>query len=160
MSIESDLLIVPSPEALAIASELRVSAFRFLRRLRSEHPNGTGGYSQMSVLIRIHRFGPTTLSALAAADGITPQSMARTVGDLVDEGLLAREPDPNEGRLILPSLTDRGTQKIDTLQSQRDGWLAVTMLARLSPEEREMLRVASRLLDRLSADENGENATW
>jgi DNA-binding MarR family transcriptional regulator len=102
--------------------------------------------------MRIKRNGPTTLSELAAADGITPQSMARTVGDLVEDGMLRRDPDPNDGRRILLSLTDKAEQTLEGFQSQRDAWLAVVMLARLSAEEREMLRVAARLLDRLSAE--------
>lgn len=102
--------------------------------------------------MRIKRNGPTTLSELAAADGITPQSMARTVGDLVEDGMLRRDPDPNDGRQIILSLTDKAEQSLEHLQSQRDSWLAMVMLARLSAEEREMLRVAARLLDRLSAE--------
>jgi DNA-binding MarR family transcriptional regulator len=148
----TDILIVPTPEATEIASELRVSLFRLMRRLRTEHPAGAGSFAQMGVIFRIHRHGPSTLSALAAADGITPQSMARTVGELVDNGMLLREPDPSDGRQILLSLTDKAEQMLLDFQSQRDGWLAVAMLARLSSEEREVLRVASRLLDRLSAE--------
>jgi DNA-binding MarR family transcriptional regulator len=148
----TDLLIVPTPEATEIASELRVSLFRLVRRLRTEHPSGARSFTQMGVLMRLYRHGPATLSALAAADGITPQSMARTVGELVDDGMLLREPDPSDGRQILLSLTGKAEQMVRDFQSQRDGWLAVAMLARLSPEEREILRVAARLLDRLSAE--------
>jgi DNA-binding MarR family transcriptional regulator len=148
----TDLLIVPTPEATEIASELRVSLFRLVRRLRHEHPSGARSFAQMTVLMRLHRHGPATLSELAAADGITPQSMARTVGELVEDGMLLRQPDPSDGRQILLSLTEKAEQMVRDFQSQRDGWLAVAMLARLSPEEREILRVAARLLDRLSAE--------
>lgn len=148
----TDLLITPTPEATEIASELRIALFRLVRRLRTEHPSGAGSFAQMGVLMRLSRSGPATLSELAAADGITPQSMARTVGELVDGGMLRREPDPSDGRQILLSLTDTAQEMVRDFQSQRDGWLAVAMLARLSPEEREMLRVAARLLDRLSAE--------
>jgi DNA-binding MarR family transcriptional regulator len=152
MSIETHLLIVPTPEATEIAGELRVSLFRLVRRLRTEHPSGAKSFAQMAVLMRLARHGPATLSELASAEGITPQSMARTVGELVDDGLLLRVPDRSDGRQILLSLTDKAQQMVREFQSQRDGWLAVTMLARLSPEEREVLRVAARLLDRLSAE--------
>ncbi len=148
----TDLLITPTPEATEIASELRIALFRLVRRLRTEHPSGAGSFAQMGVLMRLSRSGPATLSELAAADGITPQSMARTVGELVDGGMLRREPDPSDGRQVLLSLTDTAQEMVRDFQSQRDGWLAVAMLARLSPEEREMLRVAARLLDRLSAE--------
>ena len=148
----TDILIVPTPEATETASELRISMFRLFRRLRTEHPPDATSFAQLGVIIRLHRKGPSTLSALAAADGITPQSMARTVGELVEEGLLRRDPDPNDGRQILLSLTDKADQMLQDFQSQRDSWLAVVMDARLSPEEREILRVTARLLDRLSAE--------
>ncbi len=148
----TDLLIVPSPEATEIASELRISLFRLLRRLRTEHPPDARSFAQMGVIMRLFHHGPATLSSLAAADGITPQSTARTVGELVDDGMVTRKPDPSDGRQILLSLSEEGMQLVGDFQSQRDGWLAVAMLARLSPEEREMLRVAARLLDRLSAE--------
>ena len=152
MSIETELLLVPTLEATEIASELRLSLFRLVRRLRTEHPSGAKSFAQMGVLIRITRHGPATISEMAAAEGITPQSMARTVGELVDDGMLLREADPTDGRQIILSLTEKAQQMVREFQSQRDGWLAVAMIARLSPEEQELLRVASRLLDRLSAD--------
>ncbi len=140
------------PDALHAASELRISLFRLIRRLRTEHPTGLKSFAQMAVLMRIYRHGPATLSELAAADGITPQSMARTVGELVDDGLLRREADPSDGRQVLLSLTAAAHALVQDFQSERDNWLARTMLERLSPEERDLMRVASRLFDRLSAE--------
>ena len=99
------------PDALHAASELRIALFRLIRRLRTEHPTGLKSFAQMAVLMRIYRHGPATLSELAAADGITPQSMARTVGELVDDGLLRREADPSDGRQVLLSLTDKAAQR-------------------------------------------------
>ena len=96
----TDLLITPTPEATEIASELRIALFRLVRRLRTEHPSGAGSFAQMGVLMRLSRNGPATLSELAAADGITPQAMARTVGELVDGGMLRREPDPTAETIV------------------------------------------------------------
>lgn len=151
MPADSNLIVITS-ETTEIASELRVSLYRLVRRLRTEHPSGAKSFAQMAVLMRLDRHGPATLSELAAAEGITPQSMARTVGELVDAELVVREADPSDGRQVLLSLTGTAQQMVRAFQSRRDGWLAVTMLARLSPEERDLLRVAARLLDRLSAE--------
>lgn len=152
MTIESDLLIDSASGTIEIASELRMSVFRLARRLRTHHLAGAQSFAQMVVLMRLSRHGPATLSALAAAEGITPQSMARTVGNLVDGGMLARSPDPSDGRRILLSLTDKAEQMVHEFQSQRDNWLAATMSARLTPEECALLRVSARLIDRLSAE--------
>ncbi len=61
------------PDALHAASELRISLFRLIRRLRTEHPTGLRSFAQMAVLMRIYRHGPATLSELAAA-GASPRN--------------------------------------------------------------------------------------
>src|SRR5215204_6687391 len=123
MSESATIQPIADPDALHAASELRIALFRLIRRLRTEHPTGLKSFAQMAVLMRIYRHGPATLSELAAADGITPQSMARTVGELVDDGLLRREADPSDGRQILLSLTDEAHEMVREFQSRRDGWL-------------------------------------
>ena len=44
-----------------------------------------------------------SVSDLAAAEHVRPQSMAQTVGDLEDEGLVSRRPDPDDRRRALSS---------------------------------------------------------
>ena len=75
-----------------------------------------------------------------------------TLGELVDDGLLHRASDPSDGRQVLLSLTDAANALVQEFQTQRDNWLAQTMLERLSSEERDLLRISSRLFDRLSAE--------
>ena len=76
-----------------LASELRVVLGQLMRRLRAEH-----GFplSHGAVLGRLDREGPQSVSDLAAAERVRPQSMAQTVGDLEADGLVIRTPDPDD----------------------------------------------------------------
>jgi DNA-binding MarR family transcriptional regulator len=130
----------------ALASELRVVLGRLIRRLRIEH---TFSLSQGAVLGRLDREGPCSVSDLAAAERVRPQSMAQTVGDLEADGLVTRTPDPQDGRRALVSLTDSGRAVLEADRRRRDGWLAQAMASELSAEDRETLERAVRILRRI-----------
>ena len=76
-----------SPTTAELAHELRETVGRIVRRLRAE-PGAP--LAQTTVLARIDRFGPASVSDLAAAEGMRPQSMAQTVRDLEAAGMVAR----------------------------------------------------------------------
>ena len=59
-----------SARALALAGELRLLISQLKHRLREEAHPGNFTWSQISVLIRLERDGPATVSALARAEGV------------------------------------------------------------------------------------------
>ena len=87
-----------------LAHELRETVGRLVRRLRAE-PGPP--FAQLAVLGRLDREGPASISDLAAAERMRPQSMAQTVRDLEDAGLVSRRPDPR-GR---PALVRRAHRR-------------------------------------------------
>src|ERR1044072_8308935 len=91
-----------------LASDLRVVVGQLIRRLRAEQ--GRFSISQGAVLGRLDREGPQSVSDLAAAERVRPQSMAQTVADLESAGLVDRSPDPDDGRRALVSLTAAGNE--------------------------------------------------
>ncbi len=130
-----------------LASELRVVLGRLIRRLRAEH---RFSLSQGSVLGRLDREGPQSTSKLAAAERVRPQSMGQTVAELESQGLIARRPDPSDGRSALLELTDAGRVELREDRGRREGWLAEAIEESLSEAERETLAEATRLLARLA----------
>jgi DNA-binding MarR family transcriptional regulator len=102
------------------------------------------------VLGRLDREGPQSVSELAAAERMRPQSMAQTVGDLEADGLLRRRPDPGDGRRALVELTEQGNDALQADRRHREGWLARAIADDLSPEEQAVLRDAVQLLRRLA----------
>ena len=130
-----------------LASELRVVLGHLIRRLRSEH---RFSLSQGSVLGRLDREGPQSTSKLASAERVRPQSMGQTVAELESQGLIARRPDPADGRSALLELTEAGRAELHEDRGRREGWLAEAIEENFSDAERETLDEAVRLIARLA----------
>ena len=75
--------------------------------------------------------------------------MAQTVGDMEQDGLLARRPDPRDRRRALVELTTHGREVLQADRRRREGWLAGAIANDLLPEEQALLREAVELLRRL-----------
>ncbi len=129
-----------------LAADLRVAVGQLVRRLRSEN---LFPLTQTWVLGRLDREGPGSVSDLAQALRVRPQSMAQTVGDLEAEGLVERNPDPTDRRRALVSLTDAGQARIEADRAAREGWL-VRALEELPDSDRETIERSVELLERLA----------
>jgi DNA-binding MarR family transcriptional regulator len=129
------------------ASELRVVLGRLIRRLRREY---TLPISHVTVLSRLERNGPRTTSALAHDERVRPQSMAQTIADLADEGLVERRPDPGDRRQTLIELTALGRETLRLTRARRDDWLARAISDELSHDEQEIIARAIPLLGRIA----------
>lgn len=130
-----------------LASDLRVVLGQLVRRLRAEH---RFSLSQGAVLGRLDREGTASIGELAGAERVRPQSMAQTVSDLESDGLIARRPDPGDGRRTLIELTARGALTLQEDRRQREGWLAQAISGDLSRREQELLAQTLPLLRRLA----------
>ncbi|HEY5054357.1 MAG TPA: MarR family transcriptional regulator [Solirubrobacterales bacterium] len=133
-------------EPAPLASELRVVLGQLIRRLRAEH---RFPLSQGTVLGRLDREGSQSVSDLAVAERVRPQSMAQTVADLERPGLVERRPDPDDGRRALVILTEAGRAELEADRRHREGWL-VQAIEDLSTGEQATLGDATELLRRLA----------
>jgi len=97
-------------------------------------------------------FNPATVSSLARAEGMRPQSMGTVVATLEAAGLLTGAPDPDDGRQTLWSLTQACASALRENRAARQDWLARTIEARLSAREQAQLASAVELLKRLVQD--------
>lgn len=132
-----------------LASDLRVVLGQLMRRLRAEHQQRFS-LSQGAVLGRLDREGPRSVSELATAERIRPQSMAQTVGELEAEGLVARRPDPEDRRRAVVELTESGRVVLEAERGQREGWLARAIAEGLREDEQRLLGEAVPLLRQLA----------
>jgi DNA-binding MarR family transcriptional regulator len=133
-------------DSAVVASELRVVLGQLVRRLRAEH---RFPLSHGAVLGRLDREGAQSVSDLALAERVRPQSMAQTVSDLESDRFVQRRPDPNDRRRSLVDFTDKGRAALQADRRHRDGWLAQA-IAGLSPEEQAVIGEASDILRRLA----------
>ena len=136
--------------ASALAAELRVVLGRLHRRLRGEAHLADLTWSQMQVLSWLEREGPATVTILARAQGMRPQSMGETLSVLKAAGLVSGAPDPADGRQTVLSLTAACQEKISAGRAARQDWLFRAIQTRLAPAEQERLAAGLELLERLA----------
>ena len=137
-------------KALALASDLRALMSQFKRLFRDQASLGDMTLSQISVLGRLDRDGPATVTSLARAVGVRPQSMGATVSALETTGLVSGAPDPNDGRQTIWSLTPACREWIRVGRAAREDWLFHVIQKRLSAAEQEQLANGLALLKRLT----------
>lgn len=138
--------------ASRLALELRALMGKLKRRLREQADIGDLPPSQVNVLLRLERDGPTTTSNLARAEGMRPQSMGTIIAALEDADLVSGTPDPMDGRQTLLSLTDACRKWIAEGRAARQDWLARAIQTHLGSHEQEDLAKAVELLNRLLHD--------
>jgi DNA-binding MarR family transcriptional regulator len=136
--------------AMALAGELRVTIGRLSRRLREETRPGNLTASQLSAVGRLDRDGPATVTTLARAEGVRPQSMGATISVLEAEGLVTGTPDPADGRQTIYALTAECKRILKASRAAREDWLFRAIQAKLSAREQEKLGMVVELLQRLS----------
>ena len=139
-------------QSAALATEIRALVGRLKRRLREQAGIGDPTPSQISVLLRLEREGPTTTSNLARLEGMRPQSMGTVIAPLQEAGLVGGTPDPADGRQTLLSLTEACRRWVEEGRAARQDWLTRNIHARFSAAEQERLAEAIELLKRLVAD--------
>jgi DNA-binding MarR family transcriptional regulator len=134
-------------DSALVASELRAVLGQLVRRLRAEH---RFPLSQGAVLGRLDREGAQSVSDLAHAERVRPQSMAQTVADLESDGLVERRADPDDRRRALVELTEKGREALAADRRHREGWLADAIAGELTPAEQAVLGEAAGILRRLA----------
>ncbi len=138
--------------ASTLAAELRAT-FRHLKRKLLQH-SGQHDFtpSQIAVILRLEKDGPATVSSLARAEGMRPQSMSAVIAALEEMGFVAGEADPNDGRKTLMSLTKACRKFLENGRAARQDWLVQAIQQKLSPQEQKRLSSVVYLLARLAED--------
>jgi DNA-binding MarR family transcriptional regulator len=108
--------------------------------------------SQVSVLLRLEKDGAATVSGLARAEGMRPQSMSAIVTSLQDAGLVSSSSDPNDGRQTLMSLSRKCEKSLRESRAARQDWLTNAIRQKLSMQEQQKLSAALELLSRLTEE--------
>ncbi|WP_041440826.1 MULTISPECIES: MarR family winged helix-turn-helix transcriptional regulator [Thermomonospora] len=158
MNTHQDPQPVEPPPGLA--EELRISIARLSRRLRSvSATEGTGPHgsprqprltiSQHAALAALERHRAMTPRELADHEKVQPPSMTRVIAALEEQGLVERSPHPTDGRQVVLRVTQRGVDLLREERRRKEAWLS-RRLSELTPREREILRQAAPILDRLS----------
>ena len=131
-----------------VAGNLRVALMRTVRRLKRE-TDGEHSVSVVAALASINSRGPLTLGELAEAEGVSRPSMTVLAAHLLDQNLVARELDENDGRLVRVRITPEGKRVLERSRTRRTAYLTKRLRA-LSAEELRALDQAATILLRLA----------
>ena len=137
-----------------LADRLRLVVTRLARRLRQQSGVGESP-TQLSALATVERRGSITLGALAEAERVKPPTMTAAVTRLEADGLLARQVDESDRRIVRVTITPTGRKLLARNRSRKTAELE-RRLVRLSPEDRRTLDRAVVVLDRLLEQEPGQ----
>lgn len=137
------------PDLLAVAAALRQGTTRLARRIRTVRSPTALSTNKISVLSHLHRHGPSTAGEVAASDRQQPQSLTRVFAELERDGLVTRTAATADRRQSIIAITEAGDRALAGDVAERDAWLANALTA-LSPTEREVLRLAASLMDRIA----------
>ncbi|MCM1974421.1 MULTISPECIES: MarR family winged helix-turn-helix transcriptional regulator [Streptomyces] len=142
------------PEFLSLERELTV----LLRRARASqgemarevHPDLES--AAYGLLIRLDECGRQRATDLAAYIGVGKATMSRQLRALEDLGLVAREPDPADGRAWLVHLTEEGRGRVSKVREARRARYA----RRLSGWDPREVAELARLLQQLNQEMEGQ----
>ncbi|MFI1092767.1 MarR family winged helix-turn-helix transcriptional regulator [Streptomyces sp. NPDC020917] len=118
---------------------------------RAVHPELES--SAYGLLVRLAEAEPERATDLAAYFGVGKATMSRQLRALEDLGLVAREPDPADGRAFLVRLTDEGRERFSRVRTAR----RERYLQQLASWDRTEIAELARLLHRLNDLQLGDS---
>jgi DNA-binding MarR family transcriptional regulator len=139
-----------TPQLDQVSGALLVSIGLLRRRMRQTEVDSDLTVSETSALVRLDRGGPSTASALARLEQISQQSMGATLAALEQRALVERQPDPDDGRRAVISLTDAGRALLRDRFTARSGQIAHVLSSGFTRAELRQLEAAAPLIERLA----------
>ena len=132
----------------SVADRLHSAAIHLLRRLRRQDEAMGLTAARASALSIMVFGGPVTIGRLATAEQVSAPTMTRLIVGMERDGLVRREDDPTDGRLVWLHATARGTRLLREGRRRRVAALAAD-LASLGAADRQTLAAAADILERL-----------
>ena len=122
-------------------------AMRTLAHDMRDVPQGLGTVPQYRILAYLHHHGHDTMGRLAERHNVTMPTMTKIVAGLVDKGLVERETDSRDRRVVRLRLTDSGDSLFMDLRARMEARLA-NLMASMNDEERAALSCGLRAFQR------------
>jgi len=131
-----------------VADRLHSASIHLLRRVRRQDDESGVTAPHLSALSVLVFGGARTLGELATAEQVTPPSMTRIVRNLEAEGLVERQTDAADRRVVRVSATESGREVLLEGRRRRVAELAAR-LDTLGDDELETLARAAELIERV-----------
>jgi DNA-binding MarR family transcriptional regulator len=132
------------------AALLRSAVAGLQRRLRAQDEDHAIAPTGLGILGRLLRIGVANATEIAQLENLQPQSLTRALKSLHDAGLIDRWIDEDDRRRTSLAITEKGEALLRSTIRKRVAWLARVMETRLSPAERDTVRAAALLMERMA----------
>ena len=143
------------PPTWAHEGEFSTLVWQLIRHVRLVHQakqrlltNETLDVGALGILGQLSQCGPRRQGELADVAKLDPSTVSRHVAQLVKAGLIARQPDPADGRAVQLVPTELGLDRIAAAKQRREAMVS-DALTRWSDEDVARL---TELLTRLNDD--------
>lgn len=146
----ADAVLAAHPADAEVAADLRLLLMRLVRKLRQEASSDLSG-PLTSALAAIESSGAPTLGELAAHEGVKPPGVTRMVAGLAEAGLVVREQDALDKRVVRVRITSAGRRLLRRSRTRKTAYLTRKVHS-LSAEDQAALRAAMPVLRRLLED--------
>jgi DNA-binding MarR family transcriptional regulator len=140
---------VSASRRTAVADRLHSAAIHLLRRVRKQDEKLGLTAARASALSVVVFGGPVTIGQLARAEQVAAPTMTRLVAAMEREGLVKREPDAKDRRVIWIRATPKGARILQEGRKRRVAALA-DALAATDESDLELLGRAAELMERLA----------
>jgi DNA-binding MarR family transcriptional regulator len=137
----------PSVDPEDLADQFFTVAHALKRTVNARSHDGGMSLARFRALWNLIERGAVRMGELSQCVDVAPRTMTSTVEVMVRDGLVAREPDPADGRATIVRITDAGRVAFEEAQ-RTHARTVVDMFDALDAGERATL---SAVLDRLAA---------
>ena len=111
---------------------------------------------QVKSLFFITDHGSTNFKRLAAALKVTQSNLTGVIDRLVEQNMVSRTENPDDRRMVLLQVTDKGEALVSDLRERRISHLSQA-LSDLSPEDLDFIVRGLSLLARVTETQNQES---
>ena len=140
----------PTAQDLEIAGNLRTVLHRVIKILRRETRNDAElSLTERSTLGMLYNHGELLPSDIAKMEKVSTQSVSQVVNHLFELNYIYKNPSTEDRRKVLLSLTPAGKSYVEQLRKDKQEWLAHALHEKVSPEEKEQIVAALKVLAKL-----------
>jgi DNA-binding MarR family transcriptional regulator len=138
-----------SSDRTALADRVHSAAIHLLRRLRKQDDASGLSAARMSALSVVVFGGPLTIGQLASAEQVSAPTMTRLVVGMQRDGLVKRERDAHDARIVWIRATAKGDRILREGRRRRVAALARD-LAGLPATDAASLEHAAEIIERIT----------
>ena len=110
-------------------------------------------FAHIPILCQIRTLRNPTMGELSDSSGFQLSSLTRITDKLVERGLVARETDPSDRRVVRVSITNEGCQIVRKFEMARKKKVKSILMRLTSRERKDLIRVLQDIHKRISSEQ-------